>query len=285
MNIRDLKYVIAVADKKSFVEAAKQEYVSQPALSMQIAKLEDELGVKIFERSKKNFIVTDVGKIIIESAKKIVNQLDDLKNEIKFYQDPYQGDLVIGAFPTLASYFYPNFLDKAIRILPKIRFLLIEEKTEILIKKLEQGKIDIAFLANPVKHDNLHFAEIFCEEFYLAVNHKHQFAKYKKISLSQIDSKELMLLDEGHCLRDQALEVCFLSGIKEQNSFRATSLETLRQMVAVGAGITLVPKIAIDSNPKIKYIAIKEAPKRTISIFYRKNYSRMAIVKKIEEIF
>jgi len=285
MNIRDLKYIVEVAKTQNFALAAKQSFVSQPALSMQIKKLEDELGVKIFERDSKSFLVTEIGKEIIKKAELILQQEKEIKTLAKNASDPLSGNIKIGAFPTLASYFFPEVVKKISKKFPKLKIFLIEEKTEILIEKLQNGEIDCAFLATPIEENkSLECKKIFSEEFLLAVNKNHILAKKKKISASDLKGKNLMLLEDGHCLRAQALEACSLFGAFEEQDFRATSLETLRQMVISGNGITLIPQIAVKNDNKIAYIKIVNAPSRSIGLYFRKNSIRKELLKKTAEL-
>jgi LysR family transcriptional regulator, hydrogen peroxide-inducible genes activator len=284
MNLRDLKYLIAVAKEQHFARAAEKSFVSQPALSTQIKKLEDELGVQIFERSQKNFLVTKVGKEIIAKAKIILREAEELKNIAKNSKDPTSGEFRIGAFPTLASYFFPRVIGKICKKFSKLKLLLVEEKTEVLLQKLQSGEIDAAFVALPIFNESFASLKIFEEPFLLAVPKVHALAKKKKIQIKELRGQKLMLLEDGHCLRNQALEVCSTIGAFEQQDFKASSLETLRQMVAVGMGITLMPKIAAQKDDKIVYLEIINAPKRTIGLVWRKSLARVALVKEIGAI-
>ncbi len=281
MNIRDLKYIVAVAKEGHFAKAANQVFVSQPTLSMQIKKLEEELGITIFERSKKNFLVTKAGAEIIKKAEIILREAEEIKNIAKNSRDQYVGDFVIGAFPTLAPYFLPQITAKINKKFPKLKLFLVEEKTEKLISELKSGRIDAALLAMPIIDEDFDSIQIFEEDFLLAVSKKHELAQKKEVKLRDLKEKELMLLEDGHCLRDQALEICSMAGALAQQSFKATSLETLRQMVAVGSGITLIPEIAAKKDNKISYIKINHAPKRRIGLFFRKTSVRKELIREM----
>lgn len=287
MNLRDLKYLVAVAKYKHFGKAADESAVSQPALSMQLKKLEEELGVQLFERDNKNVMVTPVGQKIVEKANEILLVAKEMEAIAKTFHNPLAGEIKIGAFPTLAPYFLPSFLPKVIKKFPELKMLLVEEKTELLINKLKKGEIDAAFLAVPLpqQEDKLHIEKLFNEAFYLAVPKKHPFAEKKTISRSDLSGEKLLLLEDGHCLREQSLEVCSLMGAKENQDFRATSLETLRQMVASGIGITLIPQMAINKNSDVVYIPFnKEIPARTIALIWRKTSPRDELLKKISQL-
>lgn len=281
MNIRDLKYITILAKERHFARAAEKAFVSQPALSMQIKKLEDELGVQIFERSKQDFLVTKIGEKILKKAEIILGEVEEIKNLAKNSKDPFGGELRIGGFPTLASYFFPQVVKKISKKFPHLKLLLIEEKTDALIAKLKSGEIDCALLAMPISEDALDVIKIFDEPFLLAVPKNHELAKLKKIHQKDLKGKSLMLLEDGHCLREQALEACSMLGAFEQQDFKATSLETLRQMVISGAGITLMPKIAVQKDDKISYIEIVHAPHRSLGLYWRKSSSRKELFKQL----
>ena len=285
MNIRDLKYIINLAKEHNFAKAAKKSFVSQPALSMQIKKLEDQLGVKIFERNNKNFLITDIGKEIIKKAESIIKDSEEIKNIAKNSKDPFSAEIKIGAFPTLAPYFFPNFVNKLHKKFPHLKIFLIEEKSSELNKKLINGDIDCIFLANQLDGDsNIESKKIFCEDFLLATPINHAFFGRKKISNRDIANLEMMLLDDGHCLRNQALEFCSAFKIFENTNFRASSLETLKQMIASGNGITLIPKIAIKKDDKINYVKIINAPQRTIYLSWRKSSSKQNLFIEVFNI-
>ncbi len=281
MNLRDLKYLVSVAKERHFARAAKASFVSQPTLSMQIKKLEDELGVQIFERSQKSFLVTKVGKEILAKAENILREAEEIKNIARNSKDPFSGELRIAAFPTLASYFFPKILRKISKKFPKLKLFLVEEKTAVLLQKLQDGEIDAAFVALPIDATDLEVRSIFSEPFLLAVPKNHDLAKSKKIQAKNLKNQKLMLLEDGHCMRSQALEVCEIVGAFEQQDFKASSLETLRQMVEIGVGITLMPEIAIKKDDKIAYLEIANAPKRTIGLVWRKSSAREVLMKDL----
>jgi LysR family hydrogen peroxide-inducible transcriptional activator len=281
MNLRDLKYIVEVAREKNFARASAKVFVSQPALSMQIKKLEETLGVEIFERDKQNFLITPVGAEIIKKAEIILQESEEIKMIAKNSKDPHKGEIRIGAFPTVASYFLPNFIKNIHKKFPHLKIFLIEAKSDELITKLKSGELDLCLLAMPIADDNLIGEKIFSEKFLLATPKGHPFSKKSKIQIKELKNQELMLLEDGHCLRDQALEICSMVKAFENQDFRATSLETLRQMVANGTGITLIPEIAVRSDDKISYVKIFNAPFRTIGIHYRKSSVQKNLIKEI----
>jgi len=285
MNLRDLKYLVAVADLRSFVQAAEQCCISQPTLSTQIKKMEQGLGVKVFERSNKKVLATELGEQIISSARRILLEVDQIEALAKNAQNPFSGNFRLGAFPTLSTYIFPKLVPLIKDELPELRLILIEEKTDKLIEQLRRGEIDAALLAFPIKEEFLMTEKLFDDEFKLAVATDNPLSEKKAISTTDLFNQQLLLLDEGHCLRDQALQICQLHGAEEQHDVRATGLETLRQMVKAGTGITFMPKIAINEpEPDIRYIPFLEpVPKRTIGLVWRKTSARTELIKQFVE--
>ena len=286
MNLRDLKYIVAVAETKSFVKAAEQCFVSQPTLSMQIKNLENSLNIKIFERNNKHVLVTEIGKQVIETAKRILQDAEHISILAKHEQDPFAGDFTLGAFPTIAPYILPKLIPLIKKKLPNLRLILVEEKTDILLHKLKTGLIDAALLAGPIHDESLIAEKLFDDEFKLAVATHHPLAEQTIINPDELTNQPLLLLDEGHCLRDQALQFCQLSGIDEEQNVRATSLETLRQMVIADTGITFMPTIAIQNNDdNIRYIPFEEPkPKRTIYLVSRQTNPRTELIKQLKNL-
>ena len=283
MNLRDLQYLIAIADLRNFSQAANKCCVSQPTLSNQIRKLEDTLGVMLFERSNKRVMPTETGEQIIALARRVLREVDTMHDVAQSAQDPLAGKFRLGAFPTLSTYIFPGLVPKITATLPQLKLVLVEEKTQTLIERLKRGELDAALLALPVNDDQLVVKKLFDDEFFLAVPPQHPLAKTKEVEQADLGANKLLLLEEGHCLRDQALEVCHLVGMEEEQDFRATSLETLRQMVKAGTGITFMPKMAIQTNETgIVYIPFKKpAPYRTIGLVWRKTTARTAVIEKL----
>lgn len=285
MNIRDISYFVAVAELGHFGKAAKQCFVSQPTLSGQIKKLEEELGVTLFERTNRRVMLTEIGEEILITARRLLNEAESIKEIATLSQDPRAGTFRLGAFPTLSTYLFPELVEKVKRQLPDLRLILIEEKTERLVEQLTAGKIDAALLALPIAQDRLESKALFNDAFRLAVPTDHTLAEQNDVTMSELANHRLLLLEEGHCLRDQAMEVCQLTGAEEQN-FRATGLETLRQMVRAGTGITLMPEIAIKQRDNgIHYLPFRDIPpQRTIGMAWRKTTSRSVVIQEINDL-
>ncbi len=286
MNIRDLEYFAAVAELQHFGHAAERCCISQPTLSGQIKKLESELGVTLFERTNRKVMLTDIGEQMLLSARHILREVENVRVMARSHRDPLSGRFRLGAFPTLAPYVFPDLVPKVKAQLPDLRLILIEEKTGTLIDKLLRGDIDAALLALPADDAHLESCPIFDDEFLLAVSTDHEFAGQSAVDEEALAHHNLLLLEEGHCLRDQALEVCQIHGSTENQEFRATSLETLRQMVKAGTGITLIPNIAIkDNDSDIRYIPFsKSSPKRTIGLVWRKTTARRRVIEAVVDM-
>ncbi len=284
MNIRDLKYLVAVADYRHFSKAAEACFVSQPALSMQIKKLEETLGVQLIERNNKNILLTETGKIIVQQAREILKSIDTMKLAAKQAKDPFSGTLHLGIIPTLAPYLLPHIFSKLSKKFPKLTIYLIEDITANLLVKLTEGKLDCALLALPVTEENFTEKPLFEEEFLLAVSTNHDLASHKSIHLSDLNHQKLLLLDEGHCLRTQTLQVCHQANAQESNTFRATSLETLRHMVSSSVGMTLMPKLACQLNDTIQYIPFASPkPKRTIGMIWRPSTCKTIVLNAVAD--
>jgi LysR family hydrogen peroxide-inducible transcriptional activator len=286
MNLRDMSYVVAVADLCNFSQAAERCHVSQPTLSAQIKKLEESLGIRIFERNNKRVMITEEGGEIIQSARRILQEIETIREIAESARNPFAGTFRLGAFPTLSTYIFPGIVPQIRKLMPDLRLVLIEEKTAALIDKLHKGEIDAALFAMPVHEDFFEMEILFDDPFFLACPPDHPLTKKSEIDVEELAGYRLLLLEEGHCLRDNALEICQQHNIPEERAFRATGLETLRQMVKAGTGITLMPQIAINhSETGIRYIPFREpAPYRTIGLFYRKTCARKEVIHKVEGI-
>jgi len=246
VNLRDLQYVVALAETGHFGEAAERCHVSQPTLSAQIKKLEEYLGVALFERQPRKVTPTEVGAQVIERARRVLQETADIRELARASRDPLTGRLRVGLIPTIGPYLLPRIAVKLKRRLPKLSLMLYEYQTGPLLEKLRSGELDLAILALPADTDGLVTRSLFAEAFVVAMPRHHRLAGRKRIKATDLEDETLLLLEEGHCLRDQALDVCGTVRVHEEQDFRATSLETLRQMVAAGLGITLLPRLAAE---------------------------------------
>jgi len=275
MNLRALQYLVKLADLRHFSKAADACFVSQPTLSTQIKKLEQELEVQLVERSPKNVMLTPVGKDIAERARQVLNDVDQIRTVARRSNNPAEGTLRLGLFPTLAPYLLPHVMPQLHQRYPKLRLQLAEEKTEDLLAALKKGKLDAAMLALPVPEDGFETEILFKEPFVVAIPGHHPLASKDMIEFEDLNGSELLLLEEGHCLREHALEVCALAGAHERVDFHATSMETLRQMVAADVGITLMPLLSIKPPiAKTENLVFRpfsdRSPSRTIALVWRR---------------
>ncbi len=286
MNLRDLHYLVTVADTLHFGQAAITCNVSQPTLSMQLKKLEEELGVQLFERSNKHVMLTPMGGEITARARRVLAEVAQMKEAAASSRDPLAGTLRLGLFPTLAPYLLPGLMPKLQAEFPKLNLLLTEEKTPILLQKLEAGEIDAALFAMPVEAAGLAVTPLFQEPFLLAVGAKHRLAKRKAVTLEDLAGESVLLLEDGHCLRDQALAVCHRIGVGEASHFRATSLETLRHMVSASNAVTLMPKLAtVGDRSGLCYLPFSSpAPSRQIGLYWRSTSARTPLFTAMAEI-
>ncbi|QXC61852.1 LysR family transcriptional regulator [Aquihabitans sp. G128] len=290
MNLRDLAYLVAVADHRHFGRAAGACFVSQPTLSVQIKKLEKELGVALVERGSP-ILLTPAGEEVVARARSVLLEVDGIRDAARQATDPESGSLRVGVFPTLGPYLLPHVVPKVRERFPELELLLVEEKTERLLRLLRDGKLDAAVLALPVPDDRLHVEPLFEEAFVLAAPATHALAEIEgPAPLSVLDGEAVLLLEDGHCLRDQALSVCRLASAHERSGFRATSLETLRQMVAAGVGVTLLPELAVQPPvPPSAAIALLRfadpEPTRQIAMLWRENDPRSAFLPGLAELF
>lgn len=280
MNLRDLKYLVSVAKFGNFGRAAEACFVSQPALSMQIKKLEKFLGVQIFERNNKSVLITDAGANIVNCAEQILQKTEELKEIANSAKDPLAGEFKLGLFPTLGPYLLPHIIAKLSQTLPNIDFYLVEEKTEVLLEMINKGEIHAALLSLDIIDKSLASHTLFEEEFMLAVSHNSPLSNKKIVTKNDIDHQKLLLLSDGHCLKDQLVNFCQHIENPSNLSYRATSLEILRHMVAANSGMTLMPKLATEKCSLATYIPFKAPkPKRTISLVYKKITSKKVLLK------
>ena len=275
MTLQELKYLVALADHGHFGRAAEACFITQSTLSTQIRKLEDFLGVTLFDRSLKRVTPTPIGKEILAAARNIVEEAERIRELAKHAQDPMARTIHLGVIPTLGPYYLPHALTLVHKKHPDLRLLLREEMTPQILGHLVDGKLDAGLLALPVTDDSLRVEPLFYEPFFAALPAGHALAKRDVLKVSDIMSEKLLLLDEGHCLRDQALDVCG-AGSRGREEVRATSLETLRQMVAMGLGLTLLPALAVDAGARQTKKAVEvrpfkaPPPGRTIGLVWRK---------------
>jgi LysR family hydrogen peroxide-inducible transcriptional activator len=286
MNLRDLRYLVALADERHFGRAAERCHVSQPTLSAQIRKLEEYLGVPLVERQPKRVSLTETGQKVVARARRLLLEADAIVEESKADRDPLGGTLKLALIPTVGPYLLPHVAGRLRRAVPRAKLLLYEYQTEPLLEKLRDGEVDLGIIALPFEHEGLESAELYDEPFTLAVPASHPLADRERVRVEDLKDETLLLLEDGHCLRDHALEVCSRIGLQDTQDYRATSLETLRQMVAAGHGVTLLPELAA-STPvgtarglRVKSFS-RPAPVRTIGAVWRKSTTRGRAIEAV----
>jgi LysR family hydrogen peroxide-inducible transcriptional activator len=288
MNLRDLRYLVALADERHFGRAAERCHVSQPTLSAQLKKLEDYLGVPLIERQPRRVSMTETGDRVVARARRLLQEADAIVELCRADRDPLAGELRLALIPTVGPYLLPKVVSRLKRALPRLKLLLYEYQTAPLLEKLRDGEIDLGILALPVPTDGLESLVLYEEAFVLAAPDSHPLAKRDKVRVDDLKNETLLLLEDGHCLRDQALEVCSRIRVNEEEDYRATSLETLRQMVAAGHGITLLPQLAT-TGPRGATRGLKvrpfahPAPTRSIGAVWRKSTTRGPAIDAVLE--
>jgi LysR family hydrogen peroxide-inducible transcriptional activator len=289
LKLKDLRYLVALADERHFGRAAARCFVSQPTLSAQLKKLEDYLGVQLIERQPKHIALTEPGEQIVARARRILEASDEVVALARTHRDPLAGRLRIAFLPTIGPYLLPRVAPKIHKALPRLDLLLYEYQTAPMLEKLRAGEIDVGVLALPVDVEGFESRVLYEEPFTVALPERHRLTGRSSIRVADLESETLLLLEDGHCLRDQALEVCSHVGLHEAQDFRATSLETLRQMVATGSGITLLPELASrgaygNARGVVTRPFAKPVPVRRIGAVWRKTSARGPAIAAVGKV-
>ncbi len=290
MTLVQLEYIIALDTYRHFALAAEHCFVTQPTLSMQIQKLEDSLGVILFDRDKHPVEPTAIGEKIIKQARNILLESKKIKDIIDDEKNEVSGDVVIGVIPTLAPYVIPLFISSFIENYPKVNIQVREHVSDSLIKLLKNDEIDIALIVTPLNDDSLIEYPVFYEEFYAYVSHQHRLFQQNQIEPSTLKTDGLWILNEGHCFRNQTLDIC---NVKEPNNFlsrlkyESGSLETLKKLVDKQGGFTLLPELVtfdLNKNEQQKLRKFEQpVPTREVSLLVKKSYLKLKIVKALYE--
>ena len=292
MTLTELKYIVAVARERHFGKAAEACYVSQPTLSVAVKKLEEELDLKLFERSANEVTVTPLGEEIVRQAQSVLEQAANIKEIAKRGKDPRAGALKLGVIYTIGPYLLPDLVRQMITHTPQMPLMLQENFTVKLLEMLRTGEIDCAILAEPFPDTGLALAPLYDEPFFAAVPIAHPLAVHATVSTEELKKETMLLLGAGHCFRDHVLEVCpefarFSSNTEGiRKSFEGSSLETIKHMVAAGMGVTLVPRLSIPkealvAKPKrqeeafVKYLPFEgDPPVRRVVLAWRRSFTR-----------
>jgi LysR family transcriptional regulator, hydrogen peroxide-inducible genes activator len=285
MTLTELRYIVAVAREKHFGRAAEACFVSQPTLSVSIKKLEEELGVRIFERGANEVSVTPLGDEIVRQAQSVIEQAAGIKEIAKRRKDPLTGPLRLGVIYTIGPYLLPDLVRQAIERVPQMPLMLQENFTARLLDMLRTGELDCAIMAEPFPDTGLAIAPLYDEPFVVALPKAHALAKRKSIAAEELKDEKMLLLGTGHCFRDHVLEVCpeyarFASDAEGmRKTFEGSSLETIKYMVASGMGLTVVPRLSVTPDAQgqgnVVYVTFaKPVPTRRVVLAWRRSFTR-----------
>jgi len=288
MTLTELKYTVAVARERHFGRAAEACFVSQPTLSVAIRKLEDELGVQIFERGSTEVSVTPLGQRIVEQAQRVLEDSNAIREIARQGKDPLCGPLKVGVIYTVGPYLLPRLMPRIIADVPQMPLLLQENFTVKLLEMLRQGDVDVAILAEPFPEQGLYTQAVYDEPFVVAVPRSHPWAQRSSIASAELKQETMLLLGSGHCFRDHVLEVCpelsrYSQGsVGIQKTFEGSSLETIRHMVASGIGITVLPLTAQPERDELlRFVPFEEPPSRRIVLAWRKSFPRAGAIEAL----
>lgn len=278
-SIKQLKYLCAVAEHRHFSKAAQACHVTQSTLSAAIQELESQLGVKIFERNKKTVLITPLGEKLLGQARIVLGDVEDFVGLARAHETPLSGDLRLGVIPTIGPFLLPPILSDLRKRFSRLKLFLKEEMSAELVQDLQQGQLDLVILALPYPLPEMETVSLFKDEFLLCLPPGHEWEKHAQVKQHQLRGQSLLLLEEGHCLRDHALEACKLETADADIVYQGTSLHTLVQMVANGLGLTLLPAMSIDADVlgethlKLKHFS-NENVSREIGMAWRKSDPR-----------
>ena len=285
ITLTQLEYIVAVDTYRHFGKAAENCFITQPTLSMQIKKLEEDLEIIIFDRSKHPLIPTDVGQRIIEQSRIVLKQSEEITNIVKDHKNQVSGLLRIGIIPTLAPYLLPIFIGKYKKKFPNIFIKVVEQTTENIINLLNKDLIDVGILVTPLKEEKINEKPLFYEEMMIYANSGHKLHKQSEITLKDIATPEIWLLSDGHCFRDQVINLCSFLGTTESQlpfHFEAGSLETLMNIIDREGGLTLIPELAKEGMSAKRVSNVKSftnmKPLREVSLVYSRHFAKHKLI-------
>ncbi len=290
MTITQLYYVLAVAENQNFTKAAVKCFVTQPTLSMQIQKLEDELDILIFDRSKKPIELTEVGKKIVTQARNIVNEADRIQDIVDQQKGFIGGDFRLGIIPTVMPTLLPMFLKTFVKKYPKVKLKIEELTTEEIISRINDGHLDAAIAATPLENENIKERVLYFEPFVSYIPNSHRLNEKKKIDVSDLDINDILLLEDGHCFRDGVINLCkvFKNPQDEHFQLESGSIETLIKLSNEGLGMTLLPYLhTLDIKEAEKnnlHFFNEPSPAREVSIIYHKSELKMQIIEALQDV-
>lgn len=288
ISFKQLTYALAVSKTLHFKKAAEQCHISQSALSTALNELEKHLSLQIFERDNKKVLVTPMGEEVLVRARSILTEVDQLMYFSESQQKPLAAPITLGIIPTIAPYLLPKLLPRLLAQYPYAKLNIVEEQSHILVERVRSGELDTAILALPYPIEGLLGLEFWQEDFYWICLNQDRHHHQSSISSEDLEHSQLMLLKDGHCLKDQILDVCKLSE-KNNHGFSASSLSTIVQLVAIGIGTTLVPEMALEQlvkpNQSLRSLHLNEpGPHREIAFLIRPNYTRMACIDILKKL-
>lgn len=287
MTLTELRYIVAVADERHFGRASQRCHVSQPSLSASIAKLEDELGVKVFERGARGVALTPIGEEVVAQARRALDEALRVVQVAQQGRNPLKGPLRFGVIHTIAPYLLPDLVVGLSRSAPEMPLDIEESTTANLDLLLRSGELDVIVLALPYDPPGIETLALYDEPFRVIVPKGHALARRKNIGASQLDPAQLLLLPSGHCFRDQVLEACSEFSRPPPPGRQGNSLETLRSMVASGAGMTVMPASALmprHSNSRVAVIDFSEpVPMRRVALAWRRGFARLAAIERVAD--
>jgi len=285
MNLQQLEYIVALDIHRNHVKAAEHCHVTQPTLSMMVKKLEDELGVKIFDRAQP-LKPTPSGEMVISRARQILQEVKNLKEFIKNEKDSIEGEFRLGVIPTLAPYLLPRFLNEFLEKHPGTSFTVTELQTEDIIRQLKTDRLDVAILVTPLDDKEIREIPVFYEPILLYTSNGAKYAQQERVNLKSLTTENLLLLEEGHCFRGQVMNLCSAKGVKktpQQLNYQSGSFETLKAMVDNNYGYTLIPELAVNvKNKHVKHFTAPE-PVREVSLAVHQGFVKEMLLVKLRE--
>lgn len=285
-TLTQLEYIIAVDTYRSFGTAAQRCFVTQPTLSMQIRKAEEELGVLLFDRSKQPVIPTDIGELIIEQARVVLRENQRLHQLIDEFRDEVGGQLRMGIIPTLAPYLLPLFVGDLVRRYPKLQLHVHEYTSQEIIQALQNDRLDVGILVTPLRQPQIREMPLFYEEILVYLHPDHAFSQRPQVPIGELRGSDIWLLSEGHCFRNQMINLCALSEhqwMRLPFEYESGSLEALKRLVDKEGGFTLLPELALDPDEQSRVRHLSPAPLREVSLVYIRNFAKWKILKLLAQ--
>ena len=287
MTIQQLEYIVALDNHRHFVTAANSLYVTQPTLTMQVKKLEEEIGMKLFDRDRKPMKPTPAGEQIILMARNVLREMEQMKTFVSGETESLEGNFTIGIIPTLAPYLLPLFLPKFLKENTGTRLKIQELRTEEILLRLTKGTVDIGLLVTPLDNKVIREIPLFYEPFLLYLPEGHALADVKKLTADHVEPDDMLFLEEGHCFREQALNICYRREKKRQQNFEyaSGSIETLKKLVRQGLGYTLVPELSVVAELDEKNIRrfVSPEPVREVSMVVHHTFTKEALIEKFHD--